>query len=218
MHSCLASRCLDVAASMTVRFYGIFPFARVFAGIIFAALLCSPGSPADAASKPPVTNPMIFSIVRVSNPGCEPLCPEWIAAEGEITERTAKAFEAILKKARGRRLPVLINSPGGDISSAMRMGKLIRKNKMTVEVATTKYSGCNPRDKKCKPKLGKNLYNGYATYYAAFCNSACTFVLAGGVRRIASPGARVGVHEPVFSDMEPIFKQPSAVSVCIYGG
>lgn len=138
---------------------------------------------------------MVFSIVRASNPICEPLCPEWIAADGEIAGDTAKAFKTILKKVGKRNLPLLINSGGGNVDQAMEMGRIIRKREMTVEVARTDYLRCGPRDKKCKPELGNGIHYGYANTIGAYCYSACPLVLAGGVRRIAGPVSAVGVHQ-----------------------
>lgn len=194
MNSWLAARCLGVVASMRVGVHRVSPFARLVAGIVFAALLCAQGSPADAAKKP-ATVEMVFSIVRASNPICEPVCPEWIAADGEITKNTTKALKAILKKAGARNLPLLINSGGGDVDQAMEMGRIIRKREMTVEVARTDYLRCGPREKKCKPDGPNGIYFGYANTVNAGCYSACPLMLAGGVRRIAGRISGVGVHQ-----------------------
>lgn len=179
---------------MTVGFHRVSPFARLVAGILFAVLLCAQGSPADAAKKP-ATVEMVFSVVRASNPICEPLCPEWIAADGEITSNTAKAFKAILKKVGKRNLPLLINSAGGNVDQAMELGRIIRERKLIVEVARTDYLRCGPRDKKCKPEGPNGIFFGYANTVNASCLSACPLVLAGGVRRIAGRIAAVGVHQ-----------------------
>lgn len=165
---------------------------RLLAVLIFATLA---GLTLPAAAHKPKPTDMVFAIVRASNPICEPICPQWIAADGEITHRTAKDFEAILKKAGNLNLPLLINSPGGSVEQAMEMGRIIRKRNMTVEVARTGYLRCGPRDKRCKPEDKSGVRNGYANTIGAYCNSACPLVLAGGVRRIASPIAAVGVHQ-----------------------
>lgn len=150
----------------------------------------------EAAEKPP-RREMVFAIVRVSNPLCEPDCPEWIAADGDITDKTEDAFKAILKKAGKRNLPLLIHSLGGRVDVAMSMGRLIRQRQMTVEIARTDYQLCEPRDKKCKPDFKDGTYYGHANTTFGICNSACPLVLAGGVRRIASPLSRIGVHQIV---------------------
>jgi len=169
---------------------------RVVAVLLLGALMCVPSSPAGAAKKP-ATEEMVFTLVRASDPICEPNCPEWIAADGEITSKTTKAFKAILKQVGRRNLPLLINSGGGRVDIAMAMGQIIRERQMTVEVARTDYLRCVPRDNKCKPDLQDGVYYGYANTTNAGCFSACPLVLAGGVRRIAGPVSRVGVHQIV---------------------
>jgi len=155
---------------------------------------------------------MAFSIVRTNNPVCEPDCPEWIAADGEITDKTAEAFKAILEKAGDRNLPLLVNSVGGRVDVAMAMGRLIRERGMTVEIARTDYLRCEPRDKNCKPDFKDGTYYGYANLTFGVCNSACPLLLASGVRRIVGPFSRVGVHQIVttrqtYRDKYKIFKK-----------
>ncbi|MDP2121633.1 MAG: hypothetical protein Q8K28_17180 [Hoeflea sp.] len=140
---------------------------------------------------------MVFSIVRTGNPSCEPDCPEWIAADGDIVADSADAFRAILTKAGDRKLPLLINSLGGRVDVAVTMGRLIRERAMTVEVARTDYLTCEPWDEKCEPDLRDGTYKGRANTSFGICNSACPLVLAGGSRRIASPLSRIGVHQTV---------------------
>ena len=169
---------------------------RSIALVAFGIILFAPAFSAGAAGKVPPRE-MAFSIVRTSNSACEPDCPEWIAADGDISEKTTKAFKDILKKAGERNLPLLVNSLGGRVDVAMTLGRLIREREMTVEVARTDYLLCEPWDKKCKPDFEDGTYYGYANLTFGVCNSACPILLAGGIRRIASPFARVGVHQIV---------------------
>jgi hypothetical protein len=159
-------------------------------------LLSASGAPAGAAEKAP-SRDMVFSIVRTSDSACEPDCPEWIAADGDISENTEKAFKAILEQVGSRDLPLLINSFGGRVDVAMAMGRLIRELNMTVEVARTDCRRCEPWDAKCKPDFKDGAYYGYANLTFGVCNSACPILLAGGARRIAGPLTRVGVHQIV---------------------
>lgn len=164
--------------------------------IVFGASLFSSVLPAVAAEKTP-TREMAFSIVRASSPVCEPDCPEWIAADGRITEKTAEAFKAILDKAGERSLPLLINSFGGRVDVAMMIGRLARERKMTIEIARTDYFVCEPWDGNCKPDISDGTFYGRANTTFGVCNSACPLILAGGIRRIVSPLSRVGVHQIV---------------------
>jgi len=137
---------------------------------------------------------MQFAIVRGSSPLCEPNCPEWIWAEGEIRSDTAKRFKKFLKTVGDRRLPVIIQSPGGDVDAAMATGRMIRARKLDVAVGYTTFSSCVPRQKGCDAKkIGG--YKGIAAVGFAYCNSACPLMLAGGTKRLVGPWAHLGVHQ-----------------------
>jgi hypothetical protein len=161
---------------------------------------------AEAAKKKPATPPppkaiyeapMRFFIVRNSNPACEPECPEWIGAEGEITGATPAQFKKVLKQMGKKKLPVIIRSPGGSINAALEISRMIRKAGLTVAVGYTRFSSCAPTDKTCKLAPEKNgIYEGTIDDVRAFCNSACPMVLAGGTQRLAGPFASIGLHEP----------------------
>ncbi len=68
---------------------------------------------------------------------------------------------------------VLLNSRGGEVLAAMKLGELLRRNAAEVWV------------------LGESQ-----------CSSACVLVLAGGVSRVVSSGARIGIHRPYFRPEE----------------
>ncbi|TIU85827.1 MAG: hypothetical protein E5W03_09965, partial [Mesorhizobium sp.] len=80
---------------------------------------------------------MQFAFVRSNAPGCEPTCPEWISAEGAIQADTPALFRRVLKILNGRKLPIVVNSPGGDVNAALTLGRLIRKNKLDIAVGKT---------------------------------------------------------------------------------
>lgn len=173
--------------------------SRTVGAVAVAALgflMSASGAPVGAAEKAPRRD-MVFSIVRTGTPDCEPDCPEWIAADGDITDKTVSAFQAILEKGGERNLPLLINSPGGRVDAAMTLGRMIRDRKMTVEIARTDYLLCEPWNTTCEPDFKDGTYYGRANTTFGICNSACPLVLAGGVRRIASPLSRIGVHQIV---------------------
>jgi len=171
---------------------------RHVAGAVLLLSLCLASIAADA--KPKVKKQaepdrsMQFAIVRASSPLCEPNCPEWIWAEGDIRADTAKRFKKFLKTVGKRKLPVIIQSPGGDVDAALAMGRLIRSNKLDVAVGYTTFSSCAPRQKKCDAaKTGG--YTGIAAIGFAYCNSACPLVLAGGTRRLVGTWGHLGVHQ-----------------------
>ena len=141
--------------------------------------------------------PMTVVIVRNSFPRCEPNCPEWIAAEGEITDGTPAKFREVFKRMGKKQLPIIIRSPGGSINAALEIGKMVRKRKLDVAVGSTRFQDCAPNEKSCKlSKEYKGIYRGTAWGYYGFCNSACPLILAAGTARLASVETSVGVHKP----------------------
>ena len=151
-----------------------------------------------AEDKPPVTSEpaMIFVLVRSSQAGCEPSCPQWIQAEGQIMGDTAIEFGSFMKKIGYRPYPILVNSGGGRVDIAMKMGRQIRKLKIDVAVGATAFSSCSPRSTVCKlPEERKGIYAGYAYSARSYCNSACPMIVAAGVRRVVGSWAYLGVHQ-----------------------
>ena len=130
-------------------------------------------------------------IVRVtsSDPACQPNCPEWISAEGIIVPGTGAAFASAIADLGGRRLPVLISSHGGSVRDAVEMGMLIRSKGLVVAVARTMIANCPERARACPGARGRAIVDG------AYCASACSLILAGGVERLVGPFPEVGVHQ-----------------------
>ncbi len=137
--------------------------------------------------------PMRIEVVRSSQPGCEPKCAEWISAEGGIVLATAEQLRKVVNSLGGRKLPILIHSGGGVVHQAMLMGFLIRARGLDVAVARTVFDPCANAPGGCKQGTWSGPV-GEPDSQSAFCSPACTFVLAGGVRRFVGPDARVGVH------------------------
>ena len=151
----------------------------------------------DALSTPGNDSwPMAFAVVRSAAPGCEPTCPEWISAEGTIAAATPALLKSLLKTLGGRKLPIVIWSPGGDVDAAIALGRMIRQRKLETAVGKTRFVGCQPTDKDCSANDGKGAHLlGTAYADGAFCNSACPLMLAGGVRRVVGEWAFLGVHQ-----------------------
>jgi hypothetical protein len=138
---------------------------------------------------PNAAAPMRFVKVRGDNAACRPDCPEWISAEGKIVTGSADALERTLNASDGRRLPIVINSAGGAVEDAMAMGRLIRAKRLAVVVAHTTIAPCAKGAKTCGEAKGDADSRG------AYCASACTLALAGGVERYVNPQSYVGVHQ-----------------------
>jgi hypothetical protein len=89
-----------------------------------------------------------------------------LMATGTITPGISKAFAAEVGKRGDYIKTVVLNSPGGSVTDALALGRLIREKKFATEVEAGKY-----------------------------CASSCPLVFAGGVERRAGNGATIGVHQ-----------------------
>ncbi len=117
-----------------------------------------------------------FEVQTIRPANCGDICPKIIVAQGDILEdddeRLARLFEKTADLRHFSRV-LMINSPGGHSAGGYKLAQIARRLKLTVVVAT-------PVD----------AYN----FAPGICNSACTFVLSGGVRRVVTPGSIVAVH------------------------
>lgn len=89
-----------------------------------------------------------------------------LIATGTITPGTAAAFAAEIDKRGGYVKAVVLHSPGGSVTDALDMGRLIRKKGFATEVEDGRY-----------------------------CASSCPLLFAGGVERRAGAKAAIGVHQ-----------------------
>jgi hypothetical protein len=135
---------------------------------------------------------MRFLLVRGSNPLCNPDCPEWISAEGTIVAGTPDRLRQLLDTVGGRRLPLVINSPGGDVQAALAAGRLIRERKLDVAVARTDFLDCDPDAAGCIAK--DEFHTGLTVDAGGECDAACAVMIAGGERRLVGGDADLSVH------------------------
>ncbi|MDB5484384.1 MAG: hypothetical protein JWR29_288 [Tardiphaga sp.] len=89
-----------------------------------------------------------------------------LMATGTITPGISAAFAAEVGKRADYIKTVVLNSPGGSVSDALAMGRLIREKKFATEVEANKY-----------------------------CASSCPLMFMGGVERRAGDKAAIGVHQ-----------------------
>ncbi len=165
------------------------PGARVFALALLGLLAAAASADLRPPARPRGAPLMRFVRVVSADPACQPNCPEWLSVEGRIAPGSARAFADAIANLKGRRLPILIHSPGGSVPDAAAMGELIRAKGLAVAVARTLIANCRDAAPKCPDGPGKAITGG------AICASACVLVLAGGVERLAGPSARIGVHQ-----------------------
>lgn len=163
---------------------------------ISAVLFAGVGS-VDAA-EPVIDQPMSFVLVHGGVGYCrdDGSCAEWIAAEGQIMGDSPRKLQKLLKKIGGKGLPIVVRSPGGDVAAAMQMGTIIRRQGLSVAVGGTIADACSDAEPLCDAARQKDgSMTGEIYSEGTICLSACPLLLAGGVRRIAGPSARIGVHQ-----------------------
>jgi len=89
-----------------------------------------------------------------------------LIANGTITPGISEAFAAEVAKRGDYIKTVVLNSPGGSVTDALTMGRLIREKNFATEIEPGKY-----------------------------CASSCPLVFAGGVERRVGEKAVIGVHQ-----------------------
>ena len=89
-----------------------------------------------------------------------------LMATGTITPGISESFAAEVGKRGDYIKTVVLNSPGGSVTDALAMGRLIREKKFATEVEAGKY-----------------------------CASSCPLMFAGGSERRAGDNAAIGVHQ-----------------------
>ena len=140
--------------------------------------------PASAAS-------IEFRIVTLQSSRCGASCPQVIAAEGDIDETAPDRFLAFVRaNVRDKRVKnvVFINSPGGQVVSALKLGLTMRQFGTAVVVARViEGSSDDP--------------NGQ--FVSARCMSACVFVLMGGKKRVVPSHSFVGIHRMFRDEFGP---------------
>lgn len=168
--------------------------------VLWLLCLCLGTSALAAGANGPDSSAMRFVVVRSSDAGCEPTCPEWISAEGDIKANTPQLLKKTLQLLDGRKLPVVVFSSGGDSDAAMTLGRLIRRRAVGVVVGRTWFDGCRPEELDCKANDGRGArFLGRAISAGGYCASECTLMLAGGVRRLVASDAIVGVRQAASS-------------------
>jgi ATP-dependent protease ClpP protease subunit len=100
------------------------------------------------------------------------MCKFTIRITGQIVTGTAPRFEKALTHSQQRqRLFIILNSQGGDIVAAMKIGRMIRSSR------------------------GHTMIEDNAT-----CASACVLIFGAGVSRYVSYAGKLGIHRPALAE------------------
>lgn len=143
----------------------------------------------------PTLAPLRVTVVRSNEPACAGHCSDWISLEGPIGPGSLARFTSVLRTLGDRKLPVLINSPGGSVNDAMAIGRLIRARHLDVAVSKTVLTSCPGDRTACETPSPRGVITGAPVTNLSVCASACSFVLAAGTRRFVAMHTYVGVHQ-----------------------
>jgi hypothetical protein len=102
----------------------------------------------------------------------------WIAATGIVTADTFRQFEEFAKARDLRGATVVLDSGGGSVLDAIKLGRRWRELKMSTTVGIAVEM---PAQTSVMPE--------------AYCESMCVFLLLAGVNRYVPPTAQVRVHQ-----------------------
>lgn len=134
--------------------------AGLFAAALLAAALAQPAH--------------ALGLARADTGACAPTT--CVVVTGDIGGGSAEDFVRFIKEAQvPRGALVVLDTDGGDLVAALKIGGVIRRAQLATAVASFDAH---------KGELGP-----------ATCASACVYVLLGGVDRTVQRGSRVGVHQ-----------------------
>lgn len=110
-------------------------------------------------------------------------CSNYILASGKLTDNTPQIFSDFLANntARG---PIYFNSVGGKLEGGIKLGELIRKEKLNTYVGNI-YKEIKNSGSKTQMLTVVNQ---------PVCYSSCAYAFLGGVQREITENAKYGIH------------------------
>lgn len=129
----------------------------------------------------PVTNAQIVQSNISEVPGdSSALGYTWVGTlNGEITESSLQVLKELPRIKAGEKILLLLNSEGGDWSSAMAIGRLLRSTRSAAWV------------------------------FEGRCLSSCVMILAGAAERSVGEGSRIGIHRPYWTSNAQLSQEES---------
>jgi hypothetical protein len=116
-------------------------------------------------------------------------CDRRLLALGDIELDSAEKLKRFLRSEmgtqHGSRIELCLDSAGGDMEGALRLGETIRALGMDTCVEADYPPHSRDGVASTRSEAGRPV----------MCASACVFALAGGVHRSVSASARIGMHQ-----------------------
>jgi hypothetical protein len=120
-------------------------------------------------------------------------CPRAMIAEGEISDDSPAKFTRFLRQEMqvpGLHALIFINSPGGNVESALKLGALLHEAGASAVVGRPVVglrTGEAQARRRAAHTMGLSVVPGQ-------CASACVYTLMGARKRMVPEGSRLGVH------------------------
>ncbi len=112
---------------------------------------------------------------------------------GPINQGDSTRFLSLMQKLGDRKFSLVVNSPGGSVSDAMVIGRLLRSKGIRTGVLRTIPTNCVLTGPACNPPTSaETLVEARMTNVGARCLSACVWLLLGATQRSVAPGAQIG--------------------------
>jgi hypothetical protein len=115
---------------------------------------------------------------------CAPQCNGWVTAVGLITSDTLKEFDKFATKHDVRGATIVLDSGGGSVLDAIKLGRRWRDLKVSTTVGMAVQMPATPMGT-ARPTILPQAY----------CESMCVFLLLSGVNRYVPPAAHIRVHQ-----------------------
>jgi len=112
---------------------------------------------------------------------CAPNCKGWISATGIVTSETYSQFEDFAKGRDVRGTTIVLDSGGGSVLDAIKLGRRWRELQVSTTVGTAIEATVSTARASIMPE--------------AYCESMCVFLLLAGVNRYVPPSAHIRVHQ-----------------------
>jgi hypothetical protein len=121
---------------------------------------------------------------------------EHIFADGYFCPDTDQKFQQFLTNnpPKAPNTIVVLNSGGGDLGAGLRMGAIIRKQKMWTEVGS-QLPLMIPQNENIAAQTVPYIAEPASPPFPGECASACTFAFMGGVQRTIGYASNYGVHQ-----------------------
>jgi hypothetical protein len=185
---------MGIRSQRAIMFGGFF---GLLAGLVVN--LAAGAAAAQSATRPAIggigelPDAMIFYVAHGAADACGPGCSEWIAAEGTVEWDTLKRLIAILDRQSPRKLPVVIDTRGGDLKVSASLGRILRGRGIDTTVGATEVEACDSKSEAdcfALKRQGGPL-DARMNLSEPRCNTPCVLMLAGGVHRSLPPGTRI---------------------------